>query len=1089
LVHQYIPHSSAYHIALAIHLIGNLDCSSLEQSLNVLIQRHDCLRTSISVVDGNPVQVIQAIAPMHLPILEHPSSPDCQSLSNSWLEDAQTPFDLSQAPLWRTKLLRLTATHAILLLTLHHIIADGWSIGVLLQELKELYQAFSTGRSPVLPPLAIQYAAFSEWQRQWLQGEILDTQLGYWQQQLSGDPPLLNLPIDFPRPAVRSFRGKRQTLILPRSLTERIKHLSQQEGTTLFMTLLTAFKTLLYRYTEQADLWVGVPIANRHQTEVEQLIGCFVNTLILRTDLSGNPTVREVLRRVRRVALDAYTHQDLPFERLVEALQPQRDLSHTPLFQVMFVFQNVPGLILQDESTVGHLPSAQPDCCASEINWQVEEIDTESAKFDLTLFMADRGAELSATLEYNTDLFNANTITRMLGHLQILLEDIAANPDLPISNLSLLTPLERDRLLIDWQQQPCSLPYSTLHQWFEAQVEQTPDAIAVVYQDESLTYRDLNQRANQLAHYLRSIGVKPEVLVGICTERSPAMVVGLFGILKAGGAYVPLDPTYPQERLMFMLRDSQSPVLVTQQRLINTIPSAILDIPQLTLVCLDSDWQMIAHEPSDNPDHTTTADHLAYVIYTSGSTGKPKGAMIQHRGLVNYLNWCIQAYPVQQGTGAPIHSSISFDMTITGLFSPLLVGRAVELLPDGFGVDALSQVLRHKPNFSLVKITPAQLELLSHQVSSQDTTIGTQAFIIGGENLSAQSLAFWQRLSPNTLLVNEYGPTETVVGCCVYPVPHSLPPSGWVPIGRAIANTQLYILDSHLQLVPVGVTGELYIGGMGVARGYLHRPDLTAERFIPNPYSPQTGTRLYKTGDRARYLPDGTIECLGRTDNQVKIRGFRIELGEIEAALNQHPAIQESLVVTREVAAADWRLIAYVVPQSAEATPNLVPLLRDWLKQHLPDYMVPANVVILDAFPLTVNGKIDRQALPVPATIRPELSVAYTSPQTELERSIAHLWQSALGVDTVGIHDNFFDLGGHSLLLVQIHHHLQTLLQQPLSVIELFKYPTIHAIAKHLSQTADPSAQFQQVQDRVKQQKAAISRQQQLMQGGRKTHG
>jgi amino acid adenylation domain-containing protein len=925
------------------------------------------------------------------------------------------------------------------------------------------------------------------------------------------------LPTDFSRPIVQTFCGKRRTRVLPASLTAALKCLSQQEGVTLFMTLLTAFNVLLHRYTGQDDIVVGSPIANRNQADLEPLIGCFVNTLVLRTDLSHNPSIQALLKRVRQVALGAYAHQDVPFEQLVKTLQPDRDPSRTPLFQVMFALQNIPGITggIEGWEVTTQEINSNYDRSSSSI-WQIQEIDTETAKFDLTVFIEERNTELFITLEYNTDLFKDETIDRLFEHFQIILNSIVVKPEQKISELTLLSPQEWNDLS-DWNNTKRHIDIFKseqnredfcVHEWFEAQVNHTPNETAVLFGEQGLTYRELNQRANQLAHYLRSLGVQPETLVGICLERSLELMVGLIGILKAGGAYVPLDPTYPPERLAFMLTDAQAPILLTQSWLLSTLQSLVTNQPNLTVICLDKDWATIAQGnisqnaipqnaiPQDNqtnPVHLTTPDNLAYAIYTSGSTGQPKGTLIHHRGLVNYLAWCIRAYPVVQGKGAPVHSSISFDMTITGLFSPLLVGRTVELLPEGFSLEYLSRALNQKTS-SVVKVTPAQLKLLSQQVSPQNAANCTQAFIIGGEALTSEHLSFWREAAPHISLINEYGPTETVVGCCTYTVPQNQLISGSISIGCAIDNMQLYILDRYLQPVPIGVPGELYIGGVGLARGYLHRPDLTAERFIPHPFSQEPGNRLYKTGDCARYHSDGTIEFLGRLDHQVKIRGFRIELAEIEGVLGKHPSVQECIVLARDIGSGQQELIAYIVPIASDAETPTIEALRHFLSTQLPNYMIPTRFVLLKAFPLTVNGKVDRPKLPLPDALRPQLEAVYIPPHTELERSIASLWQSTLELDKVGMHDNFFDLGGHSLLLVQIHNQLQTQLQRSIPIIDLFKYPTIHTLAKHLNQGTESSTQFQAVQERAKLQRAAIRQQtirqqKPLTRDGRKTHG
>ena len=1076
---QLEPNSPFYNLPEAVRLTGPLDVQALESGLNEIIRRHEALRTSFQTMDGRPVQIIAPELIIPLPVMDLQHLPHAQREAEALRvarEQVQQPFDLARGPLLRARLLRMGEEEHIVLLTMHHIIGDNWSTSVLVQELAILYDAFSqaskgrpasagravgrvsipdVGRVSIpavgLPDLSIQYADFAHWQRQWLQGEVLEAQLAYWKRQLEGLPPVLELPTDRPRPPVLTYPGDYQSFVLPEKLSGEIRDLCQQEGVTLFMALLAAFQTLLYRYTGQEDISVGSPIANRNRAEIEGLIGFFVNTLVMRTDLSGDPSFRELLKRVREMALGAYAHQDLPFEMIVDALQPERNLSHSPLFQVMFALQSS--------------PVQAPSLPSSGLTIGPVETHSGTAKFDLTLFMVDDGDQLGGALEYNTDLFDAATIQRMLCHFQSMVEAIAADPGQPISTLPLLTEAERQKLLVEWNDTQAPTPHHRcVHHLFEAQVERTPARLAVTFEDEALTYLELDRRANQLAHRLNKMGVGPETLVCICVERSLEMIVGLLGVLKAGGAYVPLDPTYPQERLAFMLEDSQVPVLLTQHHLLDRLPPSILH-SSLSILLLDTDWPLIAQEPDDNPSSPVTPDNLAYVIYTSGSTGKPKGAMIPHRGLVNYLTWCQRAYPVAAGQGAPVHSSVSFDLTITGLFAPLLAGRRVKLLPEDIGVEILARALQEETDYSLVKITPAHLELLSHQLSPEAVAGRTRAFIIGGENLLAESITFWQDHSPDTVLVNEYGPTETVVGCCVYQVPKGERRPGSVPIGYPIINTQLYVLDEHLQPVPIGVPGELYIGGTGVARGYLHRPDLTAERFIPDPFQYEgkqsgsfptrsgrttvrpvkPGARLYKTGDLARYLPDGNIEFLGRTDHQCKIRGFRIELGEIEAVLSQHPAVRETVALAREDEPGHKKLVAYVVPDPtlAPAPGDLRPQeLRRFLEKKLPDYMVPSAFVFLDALPLTPNGKVDRRALPAPEPVRPDLEAAYVPPRTPEEEILTSIWTQVLGLERVGVHDSFFELGGDSILSIQV---IARANQAGLRLTprQIFQYPTV----------------------------------------------
>jgi len=764
--------------------------------------------------------------------------------------------------------------------------------------------------------------------------------LAYWRKQLAGAPPLLELPTDYPRPAIQSYQADTHLVTLPASLVAQLKTFSQQEGITLDLTLLTAFEVLLYRYSGQTDIVVGSVVANCHGSELDNLMGFFANTLVLRTDLSHDPTFMELLKRVRQVTSEAYTHQEVPFEKLVEALQPERNLSYSPLVQVTFVLQNVPSFT-----------NIMADVAISTML-----IPNKTAKFDLTVYLTEeKNGEITVTAEYNSALFKSETIARWLTHYQTLLVNIISNSNQLIVELPLLTEAEQHQILVEWNDTTTDYPADKcIQQLFEAQVERTPDNIAVIFEQEQLTYHELNHRANQLAHYLQSLGVGPDVLVGICMERSIEMVIGLWGILKAGGAYVPLDPTYPAKRLAFMVEDAQVPVLLSQTSL-----RTILPVTAAQIIWLDENQATLStYSPLNPANHANHGDNLAYVIYTSGSTGNPKGAMIIHRGLTNYLWWAIQAYEVVKGQGSPVHSSLSFDLTVTSLFTPLLVGAKVILLPESRDVEALQTVLENQSNFSLVKITPAHLEILSQLLSPQKASKQVNRYIIGGEALFYEQLAFWRKYAPTTHLINEYGPTETVVGCCVYEVKAEDVLVGTVPIGRPIANTQLYILDAHLQPVPIGVTGELYIGGAGLARGYLNRPELTAEKFIPNPFGEG---RLYKTGDLARYLPDGNIEFLGRIDHQVKIRGFRIELGEIEAVLGSQPMIEQAIVTLKERPSGDKQLVAYLklTPQIIDSTDTTkyVDLWQTWYNEMYSQSSILDGIFNIDGWGSSYTNK------------------------------------------------------------------------------------------------------------------------------------
>jgi len=891
-LNQLAPESPFYNVPAAVRLSGQLNLNALEQAFSEIVRRHEALRTTFVSLEGQPTQTISDKLSLPLPGVDLSALPASEreiTAQQLATEEAQRPFRLSRGPLLRVKLLKLDATDHVLLLTLHHIVADGWSLGVLMRELSTLYTTFTQSEPASLPELPIQYTDFARWQRWWLQGEVLDSQVAYWRQQLK-DVPILDLPCDRPRPPEQSYRGATYPIELPHSLTQALEELSQQAGASLFMTLLAAFQALLYRYTGQTDVAVGSPIANRNRSELEGLIGFFVNSLVLRTDLSGNPTFQELLGRVREVALEAYAHQDLPFEKLVEELQPTRDLSRNPLFQVVFALQNAP----MEQLT---LPG---------LTLKPVKFNPGTTRFDLEFHLWERAQGLSGLWQapsiglsgfvaYSTDLFDRATVERMVGHFQTLLEGIVANPEARMADLPILRAPERQQLLVEWNNTQAEYAQDAcIHQLFAAQAERTPDAIAVVFGDEQLTYRVLNQRANQLAHYLQQLGAGPEVLVGLCVDRSLEMVVGVLGILKAGGAYVPLDPEYPRDRLSFMLSDTQVSLLLTQSWLMERIPES-----QAQIICLDNQG---FSQSQDIPCSTVTPENLAYVIYTSGSTGQPKGVLIQHQGLSNVCQAQIQVFNLRPQRRMLQFSSLSFDAFVFELLMAFGVGGTLYLTPQGarWPGAALVQFLRDNiithailPPAVLAVLAPTDLPAL-------------QTVITGGEACSSKIVERWAK---DRQLFNAYGPTEATIWATVAQLS---PGSGRPTIGRPIANTQIYILDADLQPLPIGVAGELYIGGDGLARGYLKRPQLTVERFIPHPFCTEPGARLYKTGDLARYREDGNLEFLGRVDNQVKIRGFRIELGEVETVLAQHPAVREAVAIAHEDASEDKRLIAYV---------------------------------------------------------------------------------------------------------------------------------------------------------------------------------
>ena len=917
-IDQLEPNSALYNVARAFRLSGAVGVASLERGLNAILRRHEVLRTTFPALDGRPLQRISPSLTIPLPTWDLTDRPENEREERALQlvnREARQPFNLAEGPLFRAVLIRLAAEDHLLLFNMHHIVSDGWSMSVLYRELGALYSGFAAGRPSPLAELPIQYADFAQWQRQWLQGDTLERQVSYWKRQLQ-DLPALELPTDRPRPAVQSYRGARQSIVLPQELTEALKAFSQRERVSLFMTLLAAFKILLYRYSAQSDIAVGIPIAGRNRVEVEGLIGFFVNTLVLRTELSGNPTFLELLGRVREIALEAYAHQDLPFEKLVEELQPERNLGHAPFTQVMFAFQNFPDSPLQlSGSTARQL-----------------ELDTGIAKFDLTLRIDLDPSNRICLFEYSTDLFDRATIVRMLHHFQTLLQGIVANAEQRISELPLLTQAERKQLLVEWNDTRTDYPRDKcVHELFEEQAERTPDAVAVVFENQRLTYHELNQRANQLAHYLRKQGVGPEVLAALYLERSVEMVVSLLATLKAGGAYMPLDTSYPAERIAFMSEDAGASVLVSQNSLVSQLARGTDDRgpatddhnrrrfsfrdPRRSVVCLDKDWNIIAQESATNPAITTAGENLAYVIYTSGSTGKPKGVAVEHRQLLNYTTEIRRRLNPSAGCSFALVQPFTFDSSVTVLFLSLLAGGSLHVISRERAADAqlLSDYFcRHPIDF--LKTTPSHLGTLQAS-SGTKRLMPNRCLVLGGEQSRWDWVQYLQALNPGCMIFNHYGPTETTVAVLLYPAEKRLntQPYSKFPLGRPFANTQIFLLDTRLEPVPIGIAGELYVGGDNVTRGYLNRPDLTAERFIPNLFSDKPGERLYRTGDLARYLPDGNIEFLGRVDDQVKIRGFRIEPGEIESALQQHPDVREVAVVAQADISDQKRLVAYIV--------------------------------------------------------------------------------------------------------------------------------------------------------------------------------
>jgi amino acid adenylation domain-containing protein len=1050
-LYQFEHESPLYNVSFMLYLKGALHIQAIEESLNDIIQRHDSLRTTFEMREGEPVQVVHPHTHRQLPVETVsglPSEGPNGLVDHPVIkEEVKRLFDLKRGPLIRFRIFHLSQDIHALLFAVHHIVFDGWSVDVLLHELAAAYGARIHGRIPKLPSLPIQYADYADWQQKWLEGETRQKQLCYWLEQLKQPLPILELPTDYHHPAVQTYRGRRDSLTLNSRLTNDLRQLSYREGKTLFMTLFAAFNVLLHRYTRQEDLIIGSPIANRTREEIEPLIGFFVNTVALRTNLSGNPTFRDLLGRIHQVCLDAYVNQDLPFEQLVVHLQPERSVSRTPVFQVMFVLQNA-----HDRQIT--LPGLEVVC---------EEISTDTSKLDLTLFLEEFGDQLIATAEYNTDLFKTDTIHRLLGYYERLLEEIVSNPDSHIRDLVLLTEGERKQIVEDLSQPGRDYPWDKcVHQLFAEQAAKTPDAVAVIYQTEQLTYRQLNERANRLAHYLRRQGVKPDTLVGVYLERCADLIVALLGILKAGGAYVPLDSAYPKGRLRQMIEDTGVRTILTQDSLISH-----LEAHDAQTICLNADWDTISGEPLDSPPSLTEPDHLAYVMFTSGSTGRPKGVAIPHKGIVrlvfgvDYVN--LEGYQTFLQL-API----SFDASTFEIWGALLHGHRCVLFPDRIpDLHKLSEILKTY-HVSCLWLTSSLFNFIIDE--KPQALRGVSQLLTGGEALSVEHVRRALELLPNTQLVNGYGPTENTTFTCCYPIPRRLDERlRSIPIGRPIARTQVYILDQQMNPVPAGTPGELYIGGDGLARGYVNRPELTRELFIGNPFDASGRTKLYKTGDLCRYLIDGNIEFLGRLDHQVKIRGFRIELGEIESTLGRHLAVRQVVVLAREDQPGDKQLVAYIVrARGTSAGPDD---MRDYLKETLPEYMIPSAWVFLDSMPLTPNDKIDRNALPAPPTshlglraegpwaprgLGPErytetLQAGYVPPETPIQRALAEIFAEVLGVEKVGIHDDFFKLGGHSLLAVRLVDRILARFGQSLPLATFFQATTVKQISELLT--------------------------------------
>ncbi len=1029
---------TTYVLPAAFRLTGRLHDKAHQRALDEIVRRHEALRVTFSVVEGEPVQVLAPALSPAVPRVDLRALPGRRRETEALRlaeADSRRPFNLRSGPLLRVTLLRLADDEHAVLFAMHHIVSDAWSLGVLVRELATLYAAYAGGRPSPLPELPLQYLDYVEWQRDALTGDLLDTQLAYWRERLEG-APALDLSTDRRRPLIQGSRGASVVQELPAGVAGGVRALCRRHGTTVFMTLLAAFEALLHRYTGQDDLVVGTTIANRRHSELEGLIGLFVNTLALRADLSGDPPFRELLARVRRSTLEAYAHQDLPFERLVGELGGKRDLSRSPLFQVLFQVQNAPASSLD-----------LPGLTLSPL-----EMANETTTFDLVVSAWDTPQVLAISWKLNVDLFDVSRVERMAGHFATLLAGVVADEERRLSELPLLTGSERHQILVEWGAPvlPVLEEAFCLHERFEARAAATPEADAVTFGGERMSYGELNRRANRLAHHLRALGIGPGSLVGLCLERSLDTVAAILGVLKAGGAYLPLDPAYPPERLAFALEDSRAAVLVTETRLAPVLPGQL----DARTVLLDGvDVERIGREREDNPGARTAPEDPAYVIYTSGSTGRPKGVLVSHANVARLFTSTDGWFGFGPDDVWTLFHSYSFDFSVWEIWGALLYGGRLVVVPYAVSrspEDFLALLRRER--VTVLNQTPSafyQLARTEERAPAQ-SDLSLRLVVFGGEALEIGNLRPWfERYGDRRpRLVNMYGITETTVHVTGRPLrTEDLETAGRSVIGCPIPDLRLRVLDPWLQPVPIGVPGEVYVGGAGVAAGYLGRPELTAERFLPDP-SGAAGERLYRTGDLAVYLPDGDLEYLGRIDHQVKVRGFRIELGEIEAALAAHPAVQEAVVAAHGEDGAERRLVAYVVPRPAAGI--TLSEARELLARTLPDHMLPAALVTLDRLPLTPSGKVDRRALPAPAGDRTGLGREYAAPRTELERSLVDLWREVLRIDRVGLHDDFFEMGGNSISAALAANRLQEELGAGVPVVAFFEAPTPAALAAWL---------------------------------------
>ncbi len=1023
---RFEPDSSLYNLPSAYRIEGKLDLKALEESINRIVERHEALRTTFREIEGLPRQVVPVEKKIVLQVidLEGDDEEKYERATRILDEHAQRPFQLSTGPLIRTMVITLAARDHVFFINMHHIISDAWSMGVFWNELSACYRALSGGEEPVLPDLKIQYADYTQWQREWLKGEELNKQLAYWKDLLRDSPDLLDLPTDRPRLSVQSYHGDKVDFRIPGDVYRSLRELSRREGVTLNMTLLSGFAAMLYRYTGQENIPVGTPIAGRNRVELENLIGFFVNTLVIMADMDGDPTFREVIGRIKETATGAYAHQDLPFEKLVAEMEPERDTSHTPLFQVMFDMQ-------QSSSAGGEYPELG-DCRVTPV-----AITVRTSKFDLNMVVKERGETLAGSIIFNTDLFDLPTIRRMAGHYRRILESISSDPDIPVSLVPLLTGEERKEIICRWNDTGTSYPaQSCIHELFQRIAARTPESTALTFGDTRISYSRLNRWSNRIAHYLRGRGVGPEVPVGICMERSPLLVAAVLGVLKAGGLYLPLDPGYPARRLKYIIEDAGAGLILAGDDGGESLPRDSVEI-----ITVQPGSEPFPEERDDEQENLNIPDNLAYLMYTSGSTGRPRGVQVTHRNVVRLVKGAGYASMEEVDTFL-MFAPLSFDASTFEIWAPLLNGAGLVIMPAGMvSIEKLGAAIREY-GVTVLWLTAG----LFHQVVERAAGYlsGVKQLITGGDVLSVSKVKRFLRLNDNCELVNGYGPTESTTFATCYRMNSPAQVGNSVSIGKPIDNTTVYLLDRNYQPVPVGVPGEIYIGGDGVARGYRGDSSLTPERFIPDPFG-RDGARLFRSGDLARYLPDGNIEFLGREDYQVKIRGFRIELGEIERIMSEHPGVSGIIAVAREDDRGEKQLTAYILPDN-EREPG-VDELRRWAGENLPDFMVPSSWVMMESFPLTPRGKVDRNSLPPPGKERPEMEEDYVVPDSPAEKKLALIWREILDVERIGIRDNFFDLGGNSLLATQLVSRIREEFQIELELKKLFQDPTISGLA------------------------------------------